>query len=143
MCRELNYKEVLKNALKNSLEVSLALYQDLEEEDDFTVRIQLSYTNYIFSCFQELFQPPAIHPSTQFQISISPPDFSIHAVNDIFCSLGPLHVFSYNLSWSHPRSIRLAGPELEDSGLSLQGNKPVAVKEVRNGSTAYVSKMDH
>ena len=68
-----------------------------------------------------------VAPSTQFQLSLSSPDFSGHPVTDLFQCLGPESVFSAKHSWSQPRTVHLCG-EGADYGLSWQGNSPVVAR---------------
>ena len=91
MCPELRKKEILHNNLKHFHERSLALYEDIEEENDF----------------QELLESPPVLPSTRFQLSLSSPSFSSHPVTDLFHSLGPESVFSAKHHWTHPRTVQL------------------------------------
>merc|ERR1719318_2283617 len=123
MCPELRKKEILQQVLKQCHERSLALYEDIEEEDDF----------------QELLEPPPVLPSTQFQLSLSSPSFSSHPVSDLFHSLGPESVFSAKQHWTHPRSVQLSKKEDEGFGLSVRGSAPVVVAMVEQGSLAEIA----
>ena len=122
MCSELRKKDILQEVLKQCHERSLALYEDIEEEDDF----------------QELLEPPPVLPSTKFQLSLSSPSFSSHQVSDLFHSLGPESVFSAKHHWTHPRTVQLTKKEDEGFGLSVRGSAPVVVAMVEQGSLAEV-----
>ena len=137
MSPELRNKDILKSVLKHFHERSLAIYQDIDDEDDF----QVNYFNNVIIIsiiFQELLEPPSIVPSTTFQLSLSSPNFSSHPVIDLFHLLGPESVFSAKHSWTQPRTTRLAKKDLDGYGLELQGNSPVMVRGVAQDSAAMV-----
>jgi len=122
MSPELRNKDILKIVIKHFHERSLAIYQDIDDEDDF----------------QEVLEPPPIVPSTTFQLSLSSLDFSSHPVTDLFHFLGPESVFSAKHSWTQPRTIQLARKDPDGYGLALQGSSPVLVRGVEQGSVAMV-----
>ena len=75
-------------------------------------------------------------------MSLTPPDFSLYRVEDLFRSLGPVAIFSAKHHWTAPRSVqlqRLSGGE--GFGFSVRGDGPVIVAGVDQGSLADVSIM--
>ena len=122
MCSEMRKKDNLQEFLKHFHERTLAMYEDMDEEDDF----------------HELIEPPPIFPSTKFQLSLSYPAFSAHPVSDLFYSLGPEAVFSAKHNWTPPRTVQLTKKEDEGYGLSVRGSAPVVVAGVEQGSLAEV-----
>ena len=91
MCRELRKKDVLQTVLRAAHDRSLAKYSSVDDEDDF----------------QEVLDPPAILPSTQYQLSLAFPDLSQHKVQDLFADLGPVAIFNARHFWSAPRAVKL------------------------------------
>jgi hypothetical protein len=122
MCPEMRKKDILQEVIKYFHARSLAMYEDMEEEDDF----------------QELIEPPPVVPSTKFQLSLSYPDFSYHSDSDLFHSLGPEGVFSAKHHWSPPRTVQMTKKEDEGYGLSVRGAAPVVVAGVEQDSLADV-----
>lgn len=121
MCSELRKKEALGEALRQFHQRSLALYSELEEEDDF----------------QEVFSPPPVLPATRFQLSLSYPDFSAHRVVDLFRALGPEAVFSAKHDWTAPRDAQLVrGEDGAGWGFSVRGAAPVLVCNIEQGGIA-------
>ena len=91
---------------------------------------------------QEVLDPPAIAPSTKFQLSLAFPDFSQFKVQDLFSGLGPVSVFSAKHHWSVPRTVKLKKTDTEGFGFSVRGDAPVVVAGVDRKSLAEVS-MKH
>lgn len=79
--------------------------------------------------------------STKFQLSLTPPDFSQHRVEDLFRSLGPVAIFSAKHHWTAPRSVQLQRLCGEGFGFSVRGDGPVIVAGVDQGSLADVSTI--
>ncbi|XP_049939722.1 rhophilin-2 isoform X1 [Schistocerca serialis cubense] len=125
MCRELRGKAALSVVLKISHQNALEAYTTAEEEDDF----------------RELLEPPHILPSTKFQLSLTPPDFSQHRVEDLFRGLGPVAIFSAKHHWTAPRSVQLQRLGGEGFGFSVRGDGPVIIAGVDQGSLADFGGM--
>ena len=49
MCPELKNKDILKSVLKQHHERSLAIYQDIDDEDDFQVNVSDNTMSFIFN----------------------------------------------------------------------------------------------
>ena len=122
MCRELRKKDVLQTVLRAAHDRSLAKYSSVDDEDDF----------------QEVLDPPAILPSTQYQLSLAFPDLSQHKVQDLFADLGPVAIFNARHFWSAPRAVKLRKREHEGYGFSVRGDSPVIVAGVDHRSLAEV-----
>nr|CAD7585520.1 unnamed protein product [Timema genevievae] len=125
MCRELRGKAALSGVLKKCHTRALDAYTAAEEEDDF----------------REVLDPPRILPSTKFQLSLTPPDFSQYRVEDLFRALGPVAIFSAKHHWTAPRSIQLQRLGGEGFGFSVRGDAPVIVAGVDQGSLADFGGM--
>ena len=97
----------------------------------------LTYNFFLF--FQEVLDPPAISPSSQYQLSLAFPDLGQHKVQDLFSSLGPVAIFSAKHHWSAPRTARLKKRDSEGYGFSVRGDAPVIIAGVDVGSIAEVS----
>ena len=123
MCRELRKKDVLQELLRLTHDRSLNKYASIDEEDDF----------------QEVLDPPAIVPSTKYQLSLAFPDFSQYKVQDLFSNLGPVAIFSAKHHWSAPRAIKLRKDDNEGYGFSVRGDAPVIIAGVDYKSLAEVS----
>ncbi len=126
MCRELRKKDVLQVVLRSAHDRSLSMYASIDEEDDF----------------QEVLDPPAVAPSTQYQLSIAFPDLGAHKVQDLFSDLGPLAVFNAKRFWSAPRAIKLRKRENEGFGFSVRGDAPVIIAGVDHRSLAEVRELN-
>ena len=87
---------------------------------------------------QEVLDPPAIVPSSQYQLSLAFPDLGQHKVQDLFSSLGPVAIFSAKHHWTAPRNVRLKKREHEGYGFSVRGDAPVIIAGVDHGSIAEV-----
>ncbi|CAG4968843.1 unnamed protein product [Colias eurytheme] len=87
MCRELRDKEALALVVCAHRERAA---RDKHEPD-----------------FAELLDVPDILPASKFQLALTPPDFSLHRVDDLFKSLGPIAIFSAKRHWSAPRLLQL------------------------------------
>jgi len=120
MCRELRKKDVLQDVLRLAHDRSLNKYASIDEEDDF----------------QEVLDPPAIVPSSQYQLSLAFPDLGQHKVSDLFSTLGPVAIFSAKHHWTAPRTVRLKKREHEGYGFSVRGDAPVIIAGVDIGSIA-------
>ena len=92
-----------------------------------------------FVFFQEVLDPPAISPSSQYQLSLAFPDLGQHKVQDLFSGLGPVAIFSAKHHWSAPRTARLKKRDSEGYGFSVRGDAPVIIAGVDVGSIAEVS----
>ena len=92
---------------------------------------------------QEVLDPPAIAPSTKFQLSLAFPDFSQFKVQDLFSGLGPVSVFSAKHHWSVPRTVKLKKSDTEGFGFSVRGDAPVVVAGVDRKSLAEVKYFCH
>lgn len=125
MCRELRKKDVLQEVLRLSHDRSLNKYASIDEEDDF----------------QEVLDPPAISPSSQYQLSLAFPDLGQHKVQDLFSGLGPVAIFSAKHHWSAPRTARLKKRDSEGYGFSVRGDAPVIIAGVDVGSIAETAGM--
>ena len=81
MCRELRKKDLLQTVLRSAHDRSLDKYASVDEEDDF----------------QEVLDPPAVAPATQYQLSLAFPDLGQHKVSfTISCFIAyPFFVFVY------------------------------------------------
>ncbi|XP_013774990.1 rhophilin-2-B-like isoform X1 [Limulus polyphemus] len=122
MCRQLRQVDNLKIRLRIDHDTSLNRYADTEEEDDF----------------QEVLDPPKVHPSTKYQLTLTPPDFSQCKVQDLFHDLGPIGIFSARHHWTAPRTIHLERENEESFGFSVRGDCPVIIAGTEAGS---LSKM--
>ena len=91
-----------------------------------------------FLNFQEVLDPPAIVPSSQYQLSLAFPDLGQHKVSDLFSTLGPVAIFSAKHHWTAPRTVRLKKREHEGYGFSVRGDAPVIIAGVDIGSIAEV-----
>ncbi|KRT86154.1 PDZ domain-containing protein [Oryctes borbonicus] len=121
MCRELKGKQALINVLRTAHRNVLQIYTGIDHEDDF----------------QEVLDPLKIQPSTKFQLSLTPPDFTAHRVNDLFKDLGPVAIFSAKRYWTAPRLVQLhRGKQTEGFGFSVRGDAPVIVMFVEPNSLA-------
>ena len=80
-----------------------------------------------------------ISASTKVQLTLTPPDFSQHRVEDIFKRLGPVAVFSAKHQWSAPRIVKLTRTSTQGFGFSVRGDAPVVIAGVDSGSLAEVS----
>ena len=85
--------------------------------------------------------PPAIAPSSQYQLSLAFPDLGQHKVQDLFSGLGPVAIFSAKHHWSAPRSARLKKRDNEGYGFSVRGDAPVIIAGVDIGSIAEVRNL--
>ncbi|XP_063542310.1 rhophilin-2-B isoform X2 [Cydia strobilella] len=93
MCRELRSKEPLARVIRAHAERAVRERATLRDSPDLSE--------------MELLDAPTILPSSKFQLSLTPPDFAQHRVDDLFKSLGPIAVFSAKRHWSAPRLITL------------------------------------
>ncbi|KAI8433136.1 hypothetical protein MSG28_013983 [Choristoneura fumiferana] len=93
MCRELRDKEPLARMVRAHAERAVRERSALRDAPDIGEL--------------ELLDAPNILPSSKFQLSLTPPDFAQHRVDDLFKSLGPIAVFSAKRHWSAPRLITL------------------------------------
>ena len=93
---------------------------------------------FFFLDFQEVLDPPAIVPSSQYQLSLAFPDLGQHKVSDLFSTLGPVAIFSAKHHWTAPRTVRLKKREHEGYGFSVRGDAPVIIAGVDIGSIAEV-----
>ena len=93
---------------------------------------------FFFFYFQEVLDPPAIVPSSQYQLSLAFPDLGQHKVSDLFSTLGPVAIFSAKHHWTAPRTVRLKKREHEGYGFSVRGDAPVIIAGVDIGSIAEV-----
>ncbi|XP_039298472.1 rhophilin-2 isoform X2 [Nilaparvata lugens] len=126
MCRELRNKHALLQVLKKAKENTMASYSDTDPEDEFN----------------DLLDPPHIHASTNFQLSLTPPDFAQMRVDDLFHTLGPVAIFSAKHHWTAPRSVQLQRGEGDTGfGFSVRGDSPVIVAGVDSGSLAHYGGM--
>lgn len=91
MCRELRTKEPLSRIVKQHSERATKEREQLQDEPEF----------------EDIIDVPNVIPSSKFQLSLTPPDFAQHRVEDLFKSLGPIAVFSAKRHWSAPRLIQL------------------------------------
>ena len=98
---------------------------------------------YFFLFFQEVLDPPAISPSSQYQLSLAFPDLGQHKVQDLFSGLGPVAIFSAKHHWSAPRTARLKKRDSEGYGFSVRGDAPVIIAGVDVGSIAEVSVITY
>ncbi|GAB6027157.1 hypothetical protein CHUAL_013914 [Chamberlinius hualienensis] len=121
MSKQLHNIRSLKDKLIAAHNRALDKYDHIEEEDDF----------------REVLDPPRIQASTKFQLSLSPPDFSLHREKDLFHDLGPLTIFNARNHWTVPRLINLKkGDDEPNFGFSIRGDSPVIVATVDPGSLA-------
>ncbi|KAK9688363.1 PDZ domain [Popillia japonica] len=121
MCRELKGKQALINVLRSAHINVLQIYTTIDYDDNF----------------REVLEPLKIQPSTKFQLSLTPPDFTIHKVNDLFRALGPVAIFSAKRYWTAPRLIQLhRGKQSEGFGFSVRGDAPVIIAFVEANSLA-------
>lgn len=121
MCRELKGKQALSAVLRNAHRMTLQAYTKTESEDDFS----------------DLLDPPDVQPATKFQLNLTAPDFSLHRVNDLFKTLGPIAIFSAKRHWSAPRLVQLHKGRTNDGfGFSVRGDAPVMIALVENNSLA-------
>lgn len=75
--------------------------------------------------------------ATKFQLSLTPPDFTVHRVNDLFRALGPVAIFSAKRHWTAPRLVQLhRGKQTEGFGFSVRGDAPVMISIVESNSLA-------
>uniref|UniRef100_A0A6A7FWI3 Rhophilin-2-like isoform X1 n=1 Tax=Hirondellea gigas TaxID=1518452 RepID=A0A6A7FWI3_9CRUS len=125
MCRELRRRTPLTDVLRNGHTIVNQLIEDFEEQNDLMA----------------VFDPPSIMPSTKIQLSLAPPDFTQHRVDDVFHSLGPVSHFSAKKSWSVPRPIILKRTERQGFGFSVRGDAPVSVAAVDVDSLAERAGM--
>ena len=93
-------------------------------------------------CHQEVLDPPAIAPSSQYQLSLAFPDLGQHKVQDLFTVLGPVAIFSAKHHWSAPRTARLKKRDSEGYGFSVRGDAPVIIAGVDIGSIAEVISIE-
>jgi hypothetical protein len=108
-----------------SHERALALYEQVDDEDDF----------------QELLEPPPVLPATAIQLTLSLPDFSAHRVTDLFHDLGPEAVFSAKHHWSAARGITLRKHPDEGFGFSVRGDAPVVLVGLEQGGIAAAAGL--
>ncbi|XP_048000943.1 rhophilin-2-B isoform X4 [Leguminivora glycinivorella] len=101
MCRELRGKEPLARVIRAHAERAARERATLRDSPDLSE--------------MELLDAPTILPSSKFQLSLTPPDFAQHRVDDLFKSLGPIAVFSAKRHWSAPRLITLQKHSNRDS----------------------------
>ncbi|KAG8326368.1 Rhophilin-2 [Homalodisca vitripennis] len=127
MCRELRNKQALTQVLSRSREATLTMYNSHAEKiDDFS----------------DILDPPHIHASTKFQLSLTPPDFAQLRVEDLFKGLGPVAIFSAKHHWTAPRSVQLhRGDGDVGFGFSVRGDSPVIIAGVDHGSLAHFGGM--
>ncbi|XP_075229263.1 GTP-Rho-binding protein rhophilin isoform X2 [Lycorma delicatula] len=126
MCRELRNKHSLIQVLCRAKEQTSNTDTDIDDEDDFN----------------DILDPPRIHASTKFQLSLTPPDFSQIKVDDLFHQLGPVAIFSAKHHWTAPRSVQLQRGEGDKGfGFSVRGDSPVIVAGVDHGSLAHYGGM--
>ncbi|KAI5726664.1 hypothetical protein M8J76_006442 [Diaphorina citri] len=127
MCRELRNKQALFQVLVQAHTLTLEMYADVEEEDEFNT----------------MYEAPNITPSTKFQLTLTPPDFAHLPVEDLFKQLGPVAIFSAKHHWTAPRSIQLQRANNSDTGFgfSVRGDAPVIVASVDSGSLAQFGGM--
>ncbi|XP_063388024.1 rhophilin-2-B [Cydia fagiglandana] len=104
MCRELRGKEPLARVIRAHAERAARERATLRDSPDLSE--------------MELLDAPTIIPSSKFQLSLTPPDFAQHRVDDLFKSLGPIAVFSAKRHWSAPRLITLQKHSRDNRRLS-------------------------
>ncbi|KAM3956628.1 GTP-Rho-binding protein rhophilin [Aphomia sociella] len=119
MCRELRSKEALSLVVRAQLERAARERSGAAvDEPDFA----------------DLVDAPHIQPSSKFQLSLTPPDFAQHRVDDLFKSLGPIAIFSAKRHWSAPRLVQLQkNGEKRQIRRSERRNGRVEEYEERNG----------
>lgn len=125
MCRQLRQIDNLQERLRLAHDATLDRYARCEQEDDF----------------QEILDPPPIQAATKYQLTLMPPDFSEHAMNDPFHDLGPLKVFNARRQWTAARLIHLRKGADGNFGFSVRGDAPVIVAAVDPGSVAQEAGM--
>ncbi|XP_054276992.1 rhophilin-2-like isoform X2 [Macrosteles quadrilineatus] len=127
MCRELRNKKALAQVLSRSRDETTTMYSNHTEQiDDFS----------------EILDPPHIHASTKFQLSLTPPDFAQLRVEDLFKGLGPVAIFSAKHHWTAPRCVQLHRGDGEVGfGFSVRGDSPVIIAGVDHGSLAHFGGM--
>ncbi|GLG97947.1 Regulator of G-protein signaling loco [Gryllus bimaculatus] len=125
MSRELKGKAALAAVLRAAHQRALEAYTAAEREDDF----------------REVLDPPRVQPSTKFQLSLTPPDFGAHRVEDLFRALGPVAIFSAKHHWTAPRSVQLQRAGADGFGFSVRGDAPVIVAGVDQDSLADYGGM--
>ena len=111
----------------------------LKKEDHYRKKKRLIIDFYLPP--QEVLDPPAIAPSSQYQLSLAFPDLGQHKVQDLFSGLGPVAIFSAKHHWSAPRSARLKKRDNEGYGFSVRGDAPVIIAGVDIGSIAEVRNL--
>ncbi|XP_059055990.1 rhophilin-2-B isoform X2 [Achroia grisella] len=126
MCRELRSKQALSLAVRAQLERAARERpsgrpldpRGPHDPDDFA----------------DLLDAPHIHPSSKFQLSLTPPDFAQHRVEDLFKSLGPIAIFSAKRHWSAPRLVQLQkNGDKRLNGRPEKRNGRLDEQEHRNG----------
>lgn len=122
LCRQLKKQDTLVDVLRSAYEDAITKYTETEDEDDF----------------HEILDPPNILPSTQYQVTLTPPDFSQFTVNDLFYRLGPVAIFSAKHAWTAARVITLRKLPTEGYGFSVRGDAPVIVACVDAGGLAQL-----
>ncbi|XP_054714698.1 rhophilin-2-like [Uloborus diversus] len=120
MCKQLRQIDNLHERLRMAHDSSLDRYARCEQEDDF----------------QEILDPPPIQAATKYQLTLMPPDFSEHAIKDLFHDLGPLKVFCARRQWTAARQIQLKKENEENFGFSVRGDSPVIIAAVDAHSLA-------
>ncbi|KAK7793501.1 hypothetical protein R5R35_001837 [Gryllus longicercus] len=125
MSRELKGKAALAAVLRAAHQRALEAYTAAEREDDF----------------REVLDPPRVQPSAKFQLSLTPPDFGAHRVEDLFGALGPVAIFSAKYHWTAPRSVQLQRAGGDGFSFSVRGDAPVIVAGVDQDSLADVSTL--
>ncbi|GBP40725.1 Rhophilin-2 [Eumeta japonica] len=122
MCRELRGKEALARLVRQRAEAGARERAQLDDEPDFA----------------EIVEVPEIAPSSKFQLSLTPPDFAQHRVEDLFKSLGPIAIFSAKRHWSAPRLVQLqkhSSCRRECSRRSGRRSDVRAQRDYKNGDT--------
>ena len=77
-------------------------------------------------------------PSTKYQLSLSYPSFTSYPVTDLFSCLGPESVFCARQLLGRPRTVEMTRKKGARYGVRVQGDCPVVVVGVEDGSYAMV-----
>ncbi|XP_014783179.1 rhophilin-2-B isoform X1 [Octopus bimaculoides] len=125
LCRQMRKIDLFQGVLRETYERALKKFENLEEEDDFT----------------DLIKVPEIIPESQYNVEDIYPEFSNHAVTDLFQSLGPLNIFSANKLWTAPCLIHLTKNSQYGFGFSIRGDCPVKINSIEPGSPAAESGL--
>ncbi|XP_022644990.1 rhophilin-1-like isoform X2 [Varroa jacobsoni] len=123
MCRQLRHVDNLQARLRLDHEIAIDKYAQIEQEDDFN----------------QVLDPPHIQPSTKYQLTLTPPDFSAYKVKDPFHALGPISVFSARNQWTSVRKAHMKREKNETFGFSVKGDSPTVVAGVEPCSLAELS----